>query len=447
MKTVYVPGGDGASLLSPSIRRQPMLLEASSKPAKKYAKRIPKQQEQGNRNHRNHILTIAACTSAYDNNHVYLKGANGNNNDSTDNCDTNNGSDAKAGDLMTKLGPPLWRVMHIKSFIYPDHPSESDMVEARKYFEIAVPLALECDTCRVHYARMLESLDVSCKYNLSRWVVDAHNSVNQRLGKQTVEYEQARLWYEPVQSTCTVEEPKDASVDAYPAPDHTALHQISFDHSSGNTSGAVDSATATATIVHAITEERQHPPYRLNTTSNLGNNPRSRTGFYYESGSQVPTTTCKEQGVSCWWKVLLAIVIIAVGSALLMWWWLCKAKTTHTNAALVYPAPLALPICAQQPAVSAVQPPTLAPLPPLATAAASDVPVHENTSGVSAGKVNPVALPKVDLGAKCSITPSWGGLDAIIMAKDLPLLAPEGAQQVPSLKEAVNQVALALASL
>lgn len=96
-------------------------------------------------------------------------------------------------------GRQMWNVLHVISFAYPRNPSESQKTAISQFIS-CLPSILPCQQCQTHFAELLsrQPLDaaaLSSRDSFSRWMVDAHNSVNARLGKPRVSYTDAAARY------------------------------------------------------------------------------------------------------------------------------------------------------------------------------------------------------------------------------------------------------------
>lgn len=99
-------------------------------------------------------------------------------------------------------GPAGWTYLHATSFVYPESPSEEDKW---RYYEFLQHFAnvIPCKLCRRHFKDMLrsnlterhQSDPFRSRDRLSRFLVDLHNQVNERLGKRQVKYETVLHWY------------------------------------------------------------------------------------------------------------------------------------------------------------------------------------------------------------------------------------------------------------
>lgn len=112
-----------------------------------------------------------------------------------------------AGSIDT-WGPSLWRFLHATSFSF--QPTDVSRRQMLQFLRSLGPV-LPCSKCREHYqvyidARLDERV-VQDVNTLSRWVVDLHNSVNKKTGKQEYTLDEARRlfdvsWLGGTASTC-----------------------------------------------------------------------------------------------------------------------------------------------------------------------------------------------------------------------------------------------------
>lgn len=83
-----------------------------------------------------------------------------------------------------KLGAASWTFLHAMAAKYPDQPTvnqKEDMAEFLKLFSHVYP----CNWCAKDFEKYIErySPRVESKEELSRWMCEAHNHVNVKLGK------------------------------------------------------------------------------------------------------------------------------------------------------------------------------------------------------------------------------------------------------------------------
>ncbi len=96
------------------------------------------------------------------------------------------------------FGPRMWFTLHTVSFFYPEQPTSSDM-KAYKDFYDGFSRFIPCKKCRNHYELFVHNHPLDGVLNsrdlLSRWVVHLHNSVNTKLGKSQMNYEDVVKMY------------------------------------------------------------------------------------------------------------------------------------------------------------------------------------------------------------------------------------------------------------
>lgn len=98
-----------------------------------------------------------------------------------------------------KWGEAYWKTSHYITFAYPEIPTYEDKVVVKSYFE-NLKYLLPCQNCRSHYSQYLQTNPLtetilSSRYNLIKWLVDLHNSVNKRTGKKEYTIEQVISMY------------------------------------------------------------------------------------------------------------------------------------------------------------------------------------------------------------------------------------------------------------
>jgi hypothetical protein len=96
-------------------------------------------------------------------------------------------------------GKPYWQVMHAVTFLYPETPTEDDKQRALVFFRL-VPFLLPCSICGLHFVKTLQTMPLddavlASRDTLSRWLVDVHNNVNERLKHEVVPYEKVKDYY------------------------------------------------------------------------------------------------------------------------------------------------------------------------------------------------------------------------------------------------------------
>lgn len=116
-----------------------------------------------------------------------------------------------------RWGGDYWRTMHAATFLYPEEPSETDKTRMLTFLRL-VPFLLPCSACGLHFAQYIQSREtgltdavLASRDTLSRWLVEAHNDVNRRVGKPTVHYDRVRHFYTK-DATCPLRK-SDIEVD------------------------------------------------------------------------------------------------------------------------------------------------------------------------------------------------------------------------------------------
>jgi len=92
--------------------------------------------------------------------------------------------------------PLLWKQFHIVLFQATYNPHIFDQ-DALATYILRFHERLKCETCVLHYQEQMETNPPPFQHpeDLFRWSVDIHNSVNTRLGKPVLKYEQAHAIY------------------------------------------------------------------------------------------------------------------------------------------------------------------------------------------------------------------------------------------------------------
>lgn len=85
-----------------------------------------------------------------------------------------------------------WGFIHSIALGFPENPTYMTKNEYRIFFE-SIGTVLPCLDCAKHYKNYLLNKPpiLISKDSLFKWTVDIHNSVNQRLNKETITYQQA----------------------------------------------------------------------------------------------------------------------------------------------------------------------------------------------------------------------------------------------------------------
>lgn len=95
-------------------------------------------------------------------------------------------------------GPHQWFMMHIISFTYPEEPSPYDKRVYNDYFA-SLKNVLPCDACKKHYNTYFMQHPIGPhldrRKDLIQWVIDIHNFVNKKTGKQELTYDEVMYIY------------------------------------------------------------------------------------------------------------------------------------------------------------------------------------------------------------------------------------------------------------
>jgi hypothetical protein len=89
-------------------------------------------------------------------------------------------------------GHDFWILLQAICFYYPDRPSNTRRLSMQTLMS-SVPQVLVCNTCKTDFHDYLQKNPPSTESgaDLFRWVVDAHNSVNTRIGKPVMSLQEA----------------------------------------------------------------------------------------------------------------------------------------------------------------------------------------------------------------------------------------------------------------
>lgn len=83
-----------------------------------------------------------------------------------------------------RWGPHGWRFLHYVTIGFPEQPSEVEKMNVYTFFQ-SVADVLPCAECRGHFRELLIDSPprVQSGRELREWLFQAHNTVNERLGK------------------------------------------------------------------------------------------------------------------------------------------------------------------------------------------------------------------------------------------------------------------------
>ena len=86
-------------------------------------------------------------------------------------------------------GPSTWHVIHMSAYMYPDTPTDVDKSKQMTFLTHVADI-LPCPTCRSHFRTHVASdkmqAALESKDSLFEYIVDIHNEVNVRRGRDTI---------------------------------------------------------------------------------------------------------------------------------------------------------------------------------------------------------------------------------------------------------------------
>mgnify|MGYP002142166895 CR=1 FL=1 len=90
-------------------------------------------------------------------------------------------------DQRNELGRSTWALLHIMASSYPANPPPNVIFEHLLFFQL-LPKVYPCPECRVHMAKMFAEFppQLETQQQFTRWLCEAHNRVNARIGKPIV---------------------------------------------------------------------------------------------------------------------------------------------------------------------------------------------------------------------------------------------------------------------
>jgi hypothetical protein len=90
-------------------------------------------------------------------------------------------------------GPIFWTTMHIVSLGYSATPTSQEQEAAIQFYQ-SLAYTIPCPICRTHYRAILEEMPVQnavkSRDDLITWVFNLHNSVNKKLEKPEISFDQ-----------------------------------------------------------------------------------------------------------------------------------------------------------------------------------------------------------------------------------------------------------------
>lgn len=85
-----------------------------------------------------------------------------------------------------ELGRRAWTLLHTMASNFPDKPTIEQSEKAEKFIELVGDL-YPCSECADHFRELIEKHPprTESRKEFSQWMCEAHNIVNERLGKPT----------------------------------------------------------------------------------------------------------------------------------------------------------------------------------------------------------------------------------------------------------------------
>ena len=104
--------------------------------------------------------------------------------------------------LISVWGPSAWNLLHVVAFQYSDTPSDEEKRRAYNFL-ITFSDAIPCETCRIHFSKMIarditqgsSSAIFDSRDAFARATVEWHNVVNDRLNKPRLTFDFVALQY------------------------------------------------------------------------------------------------------------------------------------------------------------------------------------------------------------------------------------------------------------
>lgn len=99
---------------------------------------------------------------------------------------------------LTSWGPVYWKFLHLLAVTYPDKPSYKDKVGMSQFLTY-FPNLIPCETCRNHTVTFFRSNSqqinqaLESKQELFYFFWMFHNSVNTRIGKPVISFQEAKI--------------------------------------------------------------------------------------------------------------------------------------------------------------------------------------------------------------------------------------------------------------
>lgn len=87
-------------------------------------------------------------------------------------------------------GPPAWTFLHTITLNYPENPTIKEKENYSTFFNLLTEI-LPCDRCKAHYKKNIKEypIKLDSKEELTKWLFDIHNKVNESNGKEIYDYD------------------------------------------------------------------------------------------------------------------------------------------------------------------------------------------------------------------------------------------------------------------
>ena len=88
-------------------------------------------------------------------------------------------------------GPAQWTALHQMLRGYPRQAASPEKQRALRQYVEALADLLPCSICATHWRQLAGTVDTADRFHALKWSIDAHNTVNARLGKPVLSYADA----------------------------------------------------------------------------------------------------------------------------------------------------------------------------------------------------------------------------------------------------------------
>lgn len=87
-------------------------------------------------------------------------------------------------------GPPGWTFLHSITLNYPENPTIKEKENYSNFFNLLSEI-LPCERCKEHYKKNIKEnpINLNSKEELTKWLFDIHNKVNESNGKPIYDYD------------------------------------------------------------------------------------------------------------------------------------------------------------------------------------------------------------------------------------------------------------------